>query len=101
MGSLLTVLLIVAVIVWIYVDINSARATARWSVSGLRGVASDINSLKAEVKQKQVENPDRQETIYKMLNDDVLDMHGYSVSARARSVKSHSELNDLIAKHSQ
>jgi hypothetical protein len=97
----ITILLLVALIVWIYVDVNSAKATGRWVVSGAKGVASDVNAIKAEVKQKQVENPNRQEDIFKMLNDDVLDMHGYSVSARARSVQAHSELNSLIAKHSK
>ena len=100
MLSILFYAALVALVIWIYVDINSARATSRWVLSGAKGVASDINGLKAEAKQKQVENPGRQDQIVKMLNDDVVDLGGYEVAARARSIASHTELNALITKHS-
>lgn len=100
MFTLLCIAATIAVVVWIYVDINAARATARWGVSGIRGVASEINSLKAEVKQKQVEDPNRQDHLVEMLNTNILDLGDYEARARGRSIKSHTELNALIAKHS-
>ena len=100
MWTLLCIAAAIAVVVWIYVDINAARATSRWVLSGAKGIASDVNGLKAEVKQKQVNNPNRQNDIVKMLNDDVMDLGAYEVSARGRSIASHTELNALIAKHS-
>ena len=92
------ILIIAALILWAYIDVNSFKASLRYGGSGVKGVASDINALKAQAKQKQVEDPNRQETIYKSLNENIIDLEDYKVQARARSIKEHTKLNEMMAK---
>ncbi len=95
------VLLVVALAIWAYIDFNAAKATGRWFMVGVKGVGNDIQAIKHDAQAKQVADPHRQDNIYNMLNEDVVDLDGYRKSARGRRMASHKLVTDAIAKIAQ
>ncbi len=91
------IIIIVALLLWAYIDFNAAKATGRWAYVGVKGVANDISALKAEVAIKQVADPDRQDNIVKSINDNFIDTASYHEAATKRSLKAHTALKAKIA----
>ena len=93
-----TILIVIALAIWAYIDFNAAKATGRWIVAGGRGIGNDIQAAKFAVQEKQVSNPKRQDELVHMLNDAVLDTASYQASARNRRIASHVSMTEALAK---
>ena len=94
----LTIITLIAVALWAYIDFNAAKATGRWGLTGVKGVANDIQALKHNAQAKQVSEPERQEKIYQSLNENIIDLDTYRKNARGRRMESHKSLTDALAK---
>ena len=90
-------IIVVGLVVCAYMFPSETKGTAKWSFTGLRGVAQDMRAVRDASIEKSVLDPDRVNTVVSTLNREVLDTSKYHKEATKRAMAARKSLEAKLA----
>jgi len=88
---------VIGVVACAYMFPSETKGTAKWSVTGLRGVAQDMRAVRDASIEKSVLDPNRVDTVVSALNRELIDTSKYHKEATTRAMAARTSLETKLA----